>query len=185
MPAALAELWIVAGRRSGKSIIAALIAVWATGCRAYPSLVPGEVGVFMVIASDKRQARVIKRYVLGLLRAHPSLEALIARETADAIWLTNGLCIEIHTARDKSVRGFTLIGAALDELAFWEGDDWHHRITRCSWPCARQRPPFPKRSSSGSHPRTAGRVNCGASMKNSGRTTTAIGCSSSTRQRAR
>src|SRR6266508_6136521 len=76
------ELWLLLGRRSGKSIIAALLAAWATTCRAY-TLAPGEVGVFMVIAADRKQARVIKRYISGLLRAHPALEALVDRETTE------------------------------------------------------------------------------------------------------
>src|SRR5688572_14335766 len=54
------ELWLLLGRRSGKSIIAALLAVWATCCRSY-TFAPGEVGVFMVVAQDRKQARVIKR----------------------------------------------------------------------------------------------------------------------------
>src|SRR5258708_24354775 len=116
------ELWLLLGRRSGKSIIAALLAVWATCCRVY-TLAPGEVGVFMVIAADRKQARVIKRYVSGLLHAHPSLEVLLDRETADAIWLTNGLCIEIHTCSFRSLRGYTCVGAACDEIAFWDDED--------------------------------------------------------------
>src|SRR6187397_3195482 len=76
------ELWLLLGRRSGKSIIAALLAVWATCCRTY-ALAPGEVGVFVVVAADRRQARIIKRYIAGLLRAHPALEALIDHETAE------------------------------------------------------------------------------------------------------
>ena len=116
------ELWLLLGRRSGKSIIAALLAVWATCCRAY-TLAPGEVGVFMVIAADRKQARVVKRYVSGLLHAHPSLEVLIARETKEAITLTNGTVIEIHTCSFKSLRGYTVIGAAVDEVAFWDDDD--------------------------------------------------------------
>ncbi len=116
------ELWLLLGRRSGKSIIAALLAVWATCCRSY-RLAPGEVGVFMVLAADRKQSRVIKRYVSGLLRAHPSLAALLARETQEAIWLTNGLCIEIHTCSWKTVRGYTCIGAAVDEIAFWDSED--------------------------------------------------------------
>ncbi|MDO8795205.1 MAG: hypothetical protein Q7J25_11355 [Vicinamibacterales bacterium] len=116
------ELWLLLGRRSGKSIIAALLAVWATCCRTY-TLAPGEVGVFMVIAADRKQARVIKRYVSGLLRAHPSLEILIENETAESITLTNGLCIEIHTCSFRSLRGYTCIGAAVDEVAFWSVED--------------------------------------------------------------
>ena len=116
------ELWLFIGRRAGKTIIAALLAVFATCCCTY-TLAPGEVGIFIVIAADRRQARVIKRYVSGLLRAHPSLEALIERETAEAIWLTNGLCIEIHTCSYRSLRGYTCIGAAVDEVAFWNTED--------------------------------------------------------------
>jgi hypothetical protein len=116
------ELWLLLGRRSGKSIIAALLAVWATTCRSY-ILAPGEVGVFMVIAADRKQARVIKRYVSGLLNAHPSLAVLIAQETKEAITLTNGLCCEIHTCSFKSLRGYTCIGAAVDEVAFWDDED--------------------------------------------------------------
>jgi hypothetical protein len=116
------ELWLLLGRRSGKSIIAALLAVYATTCRTY-RLAPGEVGTFMVIAADRKQARVIKRYVSGLLNAHPSLAALIEKETAESITLTSGLVIEIHTCSFRSLRGYTCIGAACDEAAFWSTED--------------------------------------------------------------
>lgn len=116
------ELWLLLGRRAGKSIIAALLTVWSTCCRSY-TLAPGEVGIYMVVAADRRQARVIKRYVSGLLRAHPALEVLVERETAEAIWLTNGLCIEIHTCSFRSLRGYTCVGAAVDEVAFWADED--------------------------------------------------------------
>ena len=119
------ELWLLLGLlRSGKSIIAALLAVWATCCPHLSHYHPAKVGVFMVIASDRRQSRVVKRYIAGLLRVHPSLEALIQSETAEAIWLTNGLCIEIHSCSFRSFcRGYTCIGAAVDEVAFWSVED--------------------------------------------------------------
>ncbi len=116
------EVWLLLGRRSGKSIIGGLLAVYATTCKTY-TLAPGEVGVFMCIAADRKQSRVIKRYISGLLRSHPSLEVLIDRETQEAIWLTNGLCVEIHTCSFKPLRGYTCIGAAVDEVAFWDDDD--------------------------------------------------------------
>ena len=82
-------------------------------------LAPGEVGVFMVIAADRKQARVIKRYIAGLLRAVSVLKVLIDHETADAIRLTNGLVIEILACSFRSLRGYTCIGAAVDEVSFW------------------------------------------------------------------
>lgn len=118
------ETWWIVGRRAGKSVIAALTAVYATCCCSYV-LAPGELGVFMVIAADRRQARVIKRYISGLLHSCPELEVLVAPkgETRDAIRLTNGLTIEIHTASYRTLRGYTVIGAACDEVAFWRDDE--------------------------------------------------------------
>ncbi len=116
------ELWLVCGRRAGKSIVAALVAVWAACCRTY-ALAPGEVGVFMVIARDRRQARIIRRYIGGLLAAHPALAALVAHETAERIELASGIAIEIHTASFRAIRGYTVIGAVLDEIAYWPTDD--------------------------------------------------------------
>lgn len=50
------EVWFLLGRRAGKSIMTALIAVYQTTCRTY-KLAPGEVGTFMVFATDRRQGR--------------------------------------------------------------------------------------------------------------------------------
>ena len=98
-------------------------AVYLTTCREYKDLAPGERGVFMVIAADRRQARVVRRYISGLLHSTPVLEQLIARETKIAIELTTGIAIEIHTASFRTVRGYTVVGAVLDELAFFPTDD--------------------------------------------------------------
>lgn len=116
------ELWWVAGRRSGKSVVAALIAVYLSTCRTY-RLARGERGVFMVIAADRKQARVVRRYVTGLLKSTPVLAQVIARETTDTIELTNGIAIEIHTASFKTIRGYTVIGAVADEVAYWPTDE--------------------------------------------------------------
>ena len=71
MPASLRELWVICGRRAGKSIIAAVLAICATTCRKY-TLAPGEVGTCAIVAVDRKQARVIKRYISGLMRSVPS-----------------------------------------------------------------------------------------------------------------
>lgn len=116
------ELWAIAGRRSGKSMIAALVAVFLTTCKRY-RLAPGERGVFMVIAADRRQARVVRRYVGGLLNSTPALAQLVARETRESVELTNGITVEIHTASFRTTRGYTVVGAVCDEVAFWPTED--------------------------------------------------------------
>jgi hypothetical protein len=77
----------------------------------------------MLLAADRRQARVVFRYVEGLLDGVPMLAALVARRTREAIYLTNRTVIEVHTASFRAVRGYTVVGCIADELAFWRSED--------------------------------------------------------------
>jgi hypothetical protein len=114
------EAWLVCGRRAGKSFILALIAVFLATCRDWRAFLgPGEVGTIMLVARDRRQARVLRRYVGGLLHAVDMLRRQITAEDAEGITLANRVCIEIHTASFRAVRGYTIVAALLDELAFW------------------------------------------------------------------
>ena len=115
------EGWIICGRRAGKSRIAALIAVFLACFRQY-DLARGERGVVLVIAADRRQARVIFRYIRGFLES-PLLVNRIERETAEIIDLRGGVSIEVATASHRTIRGYTVLAACLDEIAFWRSDD--------------------------------------------------------------
>jgi hypothetical protein len=65
------EVWVVAGRRGGKSRIASLIAVYLACFRAYSDvLASAEVGTLPVVAADRRQARTAMSYH-GKLLARP------------------------------------------------------------------------------------------------------------------
>jgi hypothetical protein len=122
--APLHEAWLVCGRRGGKSFILATIAVFLAAFKDWrPYLAPGEVGVIMIIAADRRQARVIMRYCTGLLKAVPMLARLIVAETRETIELRNSITIEIHTASFRTTRGYTIVAALLDELAYWATDE--------------------------------------------------------------
>lgn len=117
------EAWLVIGRRGGKSRIAALVAVYLACFRDYSSLLaPGEKGTVMLIAVDRKQARVLMRYILGLLDSVPALAALVTRRTLETVELSNGIVIEIHTASYRSTRGYTVVAAICDELAYWRDE---------------------------------------------------------------
>jgi hypothetical protein len=123
-PGGFLEAWLVCGRRAGKSFTLALIAVYLAVFRDWrPYLSPGEIGTIKIIATDRRQARVIHRYCRALLVKVPAFAQLVDRETDDEIALNNSITLEIQTASFRSVRGFTLIAALLDELAFWPHDE--------------------------------------------------------------
>jgi hypothetical protein len=118
------EAWLVIGRRGGKSFILATVAVFLATFKDWrPYLGPGERGTIMIIARDRRQARVIKRFITGLLHEVPMLRRTIEDETAETVSLKNRVSIEIHTASFRSTRGYTIIAALLDELAYWPTED--------------------------------------------------------------
>jgi hypothetical protein len=117
------EAWLVVGRRGGKSLIAALTAVYLATFKDYrPHLAAGERATIMAIAADRRQARVIFRYVSGFLES-PMLSGLVEKQTQESIDLTNRVSIEIHTASFRSTRGYTLAACLADECAFWRSEE--------------------------------------------------------------
>lgn len=118
------EAATVAGRRGGKSRILALIAVYLACFRNYaPHLAPGEAATIAVIAADRKQARSIFRYALGMLEALPSMKSLIKDQTADSIVLHNQVVLEITTASLRSTRGYSFAAVLVDEIAFLRTDE--------------------------------------------------------------
>jgi hypothetical protein len=118
------EVWLVLGRRGGKSRILALIAVWLACFHDHSAhLSPGELGVVQVIAADRRQAKVILRYIKAFLTKVPMLSRLIESDTQESITLSNGIILEVTTGSFRSVRGRTVVAALCDEIAFWLSDE--------------------------------------------------------------
>ncbi len=118
------ELWLVVGRRGGKSQNAALLAIFLAAFHDYTDrLSPGEVATVMVLAADRKQARAVFRYVSGLIQSNPMLAAMVVREDKETIELNNRTAIEISTASFRSVRGYTLAACIADEVAFWRSED--------------------------------------------------------------
>jgi len=117
------EAWLIIGRRGGKSFVMALIAVYLACFRDYaPYLAPGERATVLVIAADKKQARVILRYVRAMLTQIPLLASMVEGDTAWSIDLNNLVTIEVGTASFRSTRGYTYAAVLADEIAFWRTD---------------------------------------------------------------
>ena len=114
------KIFLIAGRRSGKSAIMGLIATYLAAFRSYQQfLAPGEIGRVRIMSADLAQSRTIFGYVRALLRDSPLLAGRVVKETADSIVLRNSIAIETGVASYKSVRGYTLICSILDEASFF------------------------------------------------------------------
>ena len=121
---AFTEAALIVGRRGGKSRILALIAVYLACFRDYsPYLAPGEIARIGILAADRNQARVIFRFVTGLLEAVPLLKPLIVGGDSETIILSCRVHIEIATASFRSTRGFSYAAVLCDEVAFWRSDE--------------------------------------------------------------
>jgi hypothetical protein len=119
------EAWILVGRRGGKSIISALIACFLSAFFDYRKyLAPGERASVLVLAGDKKQARVVHRYIRGFFQHVPMLRALIESEQAEALHLTNRVSIEICVSNPRGTRGYTVAACICDEIATWPSDEF-------------------------------------------------------------
>jgi hypothetical protein len=113
---------LIVGRRGGKSYITAIIGIFLSCCRTY-QLKLGTKGMVMILARDKEQAGVIRGYILAFLKTVPELSLMLKDEpNQKLIELTNGLTIEIRAVSESGTRGYTVVAALMDEIAFWPTD---------------------------------------------------------------
>jgi hypothetical protein len=117
------RVWMPVGRRGGKSRILAAISVYLGCCYDWSHyLDPGELGVLLVLAADRRQARVIMGYVKAFLD-HPKLKTRVKTENAESVLFHGNILVEVGTASYRAVRSRTIIAALCDEIAFWHSDE--------------------------------------------------------------
>jgi hypothetical protein len=113
------EVFLIIGRRGGKSFISALIAVYLAVFRDWKQyLSPGERGFIMCIASDRKQAKVVLDYIRAILRL-PVFRKLVTSELKEEIELSNQVTISVVTCSYRALRGYTVLAVICDELAFW------------------------------------------------------------------
>lgn len=112
------------GRRSGKSRIAAVTGAFESALAGHEKkLSKGEQGVVLIASPTKSQSSIVKNYIRGIFDV-PLLRNEIVEESKDGFALRNGNRIAILAGDWKTVRGFTLLAAIVDEVCFFGyGDD--------------------------------------------------------------
>lgn len=131
------EIFLGIGRRGGKSFISAIIAVYLAIFHDWKSqLGPGEIGYVMVIATDRKQASVVLGYIKAILKLK-IFKGLVINETKEELELSNGITIAVVTCSYRSIRGYSVVCAIADEVAFWrsEGANPDKEIFTALRPC--------------------------------------------------
>lgn len=115
------ELWILSGRKSGKSRIISVIIIFEMMVRTawQQYLSPGETCIFPAIAVDRQQARIIFDFCKGILKSNKHYRGMIASESKEEIELTNRATLRVMTADKASSRGPLYGILAADEVAWW------------------------------------------------------------------
>jgi hypothetical protein len=118
------ELWVVVGRRGGKTRTAAALAVYVAALIDHKAnLSPGERGLVLFLAQNTKQAQVAFGYCRAIFDDVPLLSALVRSTTADTISLNNGIDLEIRAASFRGLRGVTAVAVIGDEASFWRTDE--------------------------------------------------------------
>jgi len=113
------ELWIVAGRRSGKSrCIAALVAYFSIAFDLTDRLAPNEHAVIGVLSATRSQSKKVFEYVEGIFTSVELFKPYVASITREEILLNSQIAIQIKTADYRTIRGGTAWLYIIDELAF-------------------------------------------------------------------
>ena len=118
------EAFFVAGRRSGKTRAAAIVASYfAALCDHSDALAPGERGTLPIMSASMWQAGKAKEYVDGIFNGIPALKEMVVGETADALALSTGVDVVCRPANYRTARSMTAVAVVGDELAFWPSDE--------------------------------------------------------------
>ncbi|MBA3841749.1 MAG: terminase, partial [Actinobacteria bacterium] len=112
------HVWAV-GRRSGKTTLSALAALW--DCLLRPDLDglvrPGERRYAVCVATNLRQARLFVAAARSVVERSPLLARLVESVTDDEILFRNGSALAAFPATSRGARGWPISSLLLDEAA--------------------------------------------------------------------
>lgn len=117
------ELWLLVGRRGGKDSAASVIATTIARFVDTSRLRLGEKAIVACLATDLKQAGIIRGYIRGYFENVPALQPWVDGKLSEsensAIPLVNH--VEIHTTTNnyRAPRGFPYACIVFDECAFW------------------------------------------------------------------
>jgi hypothetical protein len=121
VPRRLTELWIIAGRGSGKSRFAAAAVAYAAS-RRY-DLRRGERVHAFLLAADQEQAGILFGTASDFLTGDADLKHLVTRQRNDRLDLAHGVTVQVRAGSWRKVRGPTYALVAGDEVSYWWSDD--------------------------------------------------------------
>lgn len=130
-PSGYGEGIVIAGRRAGKSIVAACVGLFeciVRGDEHMQWLAPGQRGYVAIISRTQRQALELFRYARSIVERNPELHALLECDPLESqsggeLRFKNGTVLTVMVASRSSIRGYTFLATILDEFAWVAYDE--------------------------------------------------------------
>jgi len=115
------EATVIAGARSGKDsrIAAPIVCYEATFGGHEKRLSRGERGVIALVAQNQRASKIAFDFVRDYLMGSEVLRTLVAEVRAGEVELVNGITISCFACTQRSLRGWSIPVAVLDEVGFF------------------------------------------------------------------
>ena len=136
------HVWAL-GRRSGKTTLAALVALW--DCLLRPDLDervrPGERRHAVAVATSLRQARLFVRAARSIVERSPLLAELVESVTDDEIVFATETALSAFPCTSRGARGWPILTLLMDEAAHFvdtEGNSAAESVWRALVPATAQ-----------------------------------------------
>ena len=85
-------------------------------------VISGEQPLFLIVSADKKQAANLLGYVRGFFQQSSLLHQLVFKDEVDGIELKSGCRLAVVTNSYRSVRGYTIPVALLDEISLYRDE---------------------------------------------------------------
>ena len=119
------SVFLIAGRRSGKSRMASMIAVYKAFFGDYSKdLSPGEVGEILLIGRNREQCTILLNYIRAFTEKDIFQKYIKKDRKSDLVIKNrnNKIRISVKACDFRGTRGYTSIAVILEELAFYRAE---------------------------------------------------------------
>ncbi len=111
------EVYLGIGTRGGKTEFLSKYGQYYAAFKEH-RLSPGERGYILCVGPTKRQTKILKNYISAGFNRNPMLRPLLQNETREELELSNGVVVAVLSSDYRSLRGFTGLMGAVDEMAY-------------------------------------------------------------------
>jgi phage terminase large subunit-like protein len=121
LPGGYRETVAIVGRQSGKTRVAAMVAVFEAITATEEA--GAELSALLVAQDHRAAPRTLFKYASAPFDLVPMLKSTVVTRTADTITLTNGVAISAYPCRPQAIRGLRSRVTVCDELAFFRSSE--------------------------------------------------------------